>query len=242
MGPLSHEETLELIARASRGDLSARESLVEANAGLVRAIAARFRCYAGNEYEDIVQVAYVGFLKAIDGFDPGFGVRFSTYAFPVIMGEIRRYLRDTALVHLSRSVQEARSRVSDARAALNVRLGREPTVAEIAAEAGLEPDQVIEAIESARPPQWLDGPAGGDESPAMLDVAGSPDESEGLIDRLALGKALDSLEPRERLLIILRYVKGYTQTGVAARLGVSQAQVSREEKRALERLRQLMTG
>ncbi len=234
MGVLSDEEFRSLLDLARCGDSVARERLVAANRGLVVAIAGRFRRLAGEEYEDTLQVAYLGLLKAIDNFDPSRGTKFSTYAFPVIAGEIRRYLRDSGLLHVNRSIQESSRRVASARAMLESRLGREPTVAELASETGLDRDEVVEALDASCPLVHLD------ESGYGSGLSKITDAIERVVDEVSLRQALGRLEPRERMVISLRYSAGLTQTSVACRLGISQAQVSREEKSALERLRRLM--
>ncbi|MGE5541798.1 MAG: sigma-70 family RNA polymerase sigma factor [Bacillota bacterium] len=235
MGSLSSGEFQSLLERARSGDPGARDRLVQANKGLVVAIAARWRRVAGDEYEDILQVAYLGLLKAIDGFDPDRGTRFSTYAFPVIAGEIRRHLRDSGLLHVDRSIRVSSLRVARAREAFEAREGREPTLKEISAEAGLALDDVVEALESVGPLHYLDGAL------CSLGIPGEQDESERVIEDLALRHALSRLEPRERMLISLRYRSGLSQEAVASRLGISQAQVSRHERKVLELLRRMMS-
>ncbi|MGE5485214.1 MAG: sigma-70 family RNA polymerase sigma factor [Ignavibacteriales bacterium] len=235
MGNLSGDEFHSLLDQARSGDPAARDRLVQANKGLVVAIAGRFRRLAGDEFEDILQVAYLGLLKAIDGFDSTRGTRFSTYAFPVITGEIRRYLRDSGLLHVDRSIRESSLRVARARQAFEAREGREPTLRELASEAGLAPDEVVEALESAGPLHYLDG------ARCDLGIPGRQDESERVIEDLALRHALSRLEPRERMLISLRYRLGLSQEAVASRLGISQAQVSRHERKALDLLRRMMS-
>jgi len=230
----SDEQLHSLLDLARKGDPVARDMLVRANKGLVISISGRFRRIAGGEYEDILQVGYVGLLKAIDGFDPGRGTKFSTYAFPLIMGEIRRYLRDSGLLHVDRTVRESSRRIARAREALVSRLGREATLREVALEAGMEVDEVVSSMEASAPLCYLD------ESGCDLLQAGTDDPGERMIEELALAHAMNGLEPRERTLISLRYGLGLTQAAIASRLGISQAQVSRQEKSALERLKRLM--
>ena len=232
----------ELIRRAQAGDAAAMDAAVRANIGLVKAIASRFVGDA-RESEDIYQVAYLGLVKAIKGFDASLGVRFSTYAVPTIMGEIRRYLRDARLLRVTRSAYELGKRALKAQRSLQAALGREPSVREICEESGLMPEEVLEGLEALRPLEWLDAPMYPEEPRprAQLDSLTSPDGVEGVLEREAIRQVFRLLEPRERRLIAMRYAAGMTQAEVAARLGISQAQVSRTEQKALLKLRGFMS-
>lgn len=234
MTPLSRTEFLLLLERQRDGDPDARLALVQANTGLVRAIAHRFARPPDPEYEDIVQAGYVGLLKAIDLFDESQGTTFATYAFPVIAGEIRRYLRGSRPLKVARSIRETARRLAQAREGLAQRLCREPTVGELASEVGVELEQVLEALEAAAPMESIDEEGG-------AAVVSHPDGSDEIVERMSLRQAVGDLKGRERAVIALRFGAGLTQAAVARRLGVSQPQVSREEKAALVRLRQLMS-
>lgn len=220
----------ELFRRAQAGDAAAREALVVANLPLVRSIVNRFPRAAGAA-EDLFQVGCVGLLKALDRFDPDRGVRFSTYAVPVILGEVRRHLRDDAPVHVQRSLRERGLALRQQAMELAGRLGREPTLAELAGEAGCDVAEVVEALDALQRPVSL--------SVAALPVAAA----EGCaLDRLALEQALQSLEPRAREILRRRFVDCQSQAEVARAIGLSQGHVSRLERAALAALRELLAG
>lgn len=235
------EEVRELVSRAQGGDREARERLVEGNLRLVRSLVARFGTTSADP-EDLFQLGCIGLLKAIDRFDLSYDVRFSTYAVPLILGEIRRHLRDDGPVRVSRSLKQLAQQARKAREKLAADLGRDPTVAEVAGELGVSREEVIEAMDGARPPASIHQTVHeGDGDPIyLLDQLSAEDSHrEGLwLDRVALREGLDQLEPRERMVILLRFFRDKTQTEIASLLGCSQVQVSRLERRALERIRQ----
>ena len=230
--------TFALISRAQAGDKAAAERLVEQNTGLIRAVAKRY--YGrGVEAEDLFQLASMGFLKAVAGYDPAFGTQFSTYAVPKIAGEIRRFLRDDGALQVSRTLKERAVAIRQGREGLARSLGREPVLSELAAELGLSPEEIAEAETAAGAVESLQQPNGdtGLTLEALLTVG--PLE-ERVVERLALRQALDQLPPREARVIALRYYHGLTQDRAAKLIGVSQVQVSRIEKKALTHLRELL--
>ena len=226
----------ELIRRAQAGDRDASEQLVVRNTGLVWAVAKRF-FGRGVDPDDLYQLGCVGFLKAVQGFDTAFGTQFSTYAVPKIAGEIRRFLRDDGTVKVSRGLKERANAIRAARQNLMGRLGREPTISELAAETGLAPEEIASAELASGSAQSLNGQTG-EEGFSLEQVltAGNPEED--MIEHIALMQALERLGERDRLVIELRYFHGLTQERIARIIGVSQVQVSRIEKKALGLLRQ----
>ncbi len=208
-----------------------RDALVTGNIRLVHACANRFKD-RGVEYEDLFQAGCVGLVKAAAGFDPALGFRFSTYAVPAILGEIRRIFRDGGTVKIGRSAKEKAKRLLDLQQSLTVSLGREPTVREIAESAKLEPEETAALLSACLPPVSLTAEEDGGE----IDLP-EKDEHEAIQQRLDLSAAMNRLPERDRTLIELRYFKGYTQTATAQCLGMSQVQVSRSEKRILGVLR-----
>lgn len=227
------EHTLALIEKAHGGDKEARETLVEENMGLVYTIARRFGG-RGHEPEDLVQIGSIGLLKAIDKFDTSFDVRFSTYAVPMISGEIKRFLRDDGMIKVSRSLKETAGKACMAREILEKRNGREPTLEEISAEIGAAREDIVLAMESAAEVESLHKTIyQGDGSAILLmdrlEERRNPNEE--LLNSMLLRGLLEGLPETERTLICLRYFEEKTQTEVAERLGISQVQVSRYEKK-----------
>ena len=229
----------QLLEAARRGDSRACEQVLEENNGLIWSVVRRY--YGrGVEADDLYQLGCLGFLKAVRGFDPAYGTQFSTYAVPKIAGEIRRFLRDDGAVKVSRGLKEQGSAVRTARARLLGELGREPALSELAQATGLTPEEIAAAETAAEPVISLQAETGegGLTLEGML-TTGSPEE--GLVERLALRAALEQLPQREQEVLRLRYYRGLTQACSARVLGVSQVQISRLERRALERLRQSLT-
>ena len=239
-GPtLSREEMRARIAAAQGGDREARNALVEANLRLVASIVQRFRG-SGADPDDLFQVGCFGLMKAIEKFDLRYDVAFSTYAVPLIIGEIRRYLRDDRPVHVGRGLQELARAAREARERLTQALGRSPTADEIARELGVPRDELVLALDADQAPASLDQPLGtGDERPVLLGEQLASPETDEPIDSLALAQILRTLDETERTVITLRYLRRLPQTRVAQILRCSQAHVSRLEKRIIERLRRL---
>ena len=228
----------ELLEAARQGDNRACEQVLAENNGLIWSVVRRY--YGrGVEPDDLYQLGCLGFLKAVRGFDPAFGTQFSTYAVPKIAGEIRRFLRDDGAVKVSRGLKEQGAAVRAARVRLAGELGREPVLSELAEATGLTPEEIAAAETAAEPVISLQAETGegGLTLEGMLSAGGM---EEGLVERLSLRAALEGLPERERQVLLLRYYRGLTQARAARVLGVSQVQVSRLERRAVERLRQTL--
>lgn len=236
---MSGISSADLLEAARQGDSRACEQVLQENNGLIWSVVRRY--YGrGVEPDDLYQLGCLGFLKAVQGFDPAFGTQFSTYAVPKIAGEIRRFLRDDGPVKVSRGLKERSSAIKNARGRLCTQLGREPTLSELAGETGLSPEDIAAAETAAEPVISLQAQTG--ESGLTLEgMLGAGDEEEGLVERLTLRAALSKLLEREQQVLLLRYYRGMTQVNAARVLGVSQVQVSRLERRALERLRRELT-
>lgn len=219
--------------------MSQREERICSNIGLVHACARRF-VGRGIEYDDLFQAGCMGLVKAADGFEEERGLRFSTYAVPVILGEMRRLFRDGGTVKVSRSLKELALKASRERDVFLGREGREPSVGELADLLGIEPEQAAEALGASLPPLSLTR-TGEDDDSEEMDVPVSPPE-EAITDHLALQQVLQELEPRDRALIVLRYLNRQTQQVTAEKLGMTQVQVSRRERVILEEMRKKLTG
>ena len=235
---LTEEEKRSLLVRTRAGDRQAREQMVEGNLRLVLSVVQRF-AQRGENLDDLFQVGCIGLIKAIDHFDPAQPVRFSTYGVPMIIGEIRRFLRDNNALRVSRSLRDAAYKAMQAREALEKQLGREPTVDEGARQAGLSRREVNAALESVVEPISLEEPLYTDGGDAMyvIDQVRDPDSEDSWISGLEFRQTVAGLTPREKRIMELRYLKGETQMEVAREIGISQAQVSRLEKAALEQFR-----
>ena len=228
----------ELIARAKAGDEEASESLVQENAGLIWSVARRF-VGRGTETEDLYQLGCLGFLKAVEGFDLAYGTQFSTYAVPKIAGEIRRFLRDDGTIKVSRGIKEQAATIRTARAKLTLEMNREPTIQEISLETGFTPEEIAMAETATAATESIQRESG-EEGFTLEDVLTDTESEERMVEKIALRQAVEALPERERLVIQLRYYHGLTQQRAAKVLSVSQVQVSRIEKKALEHLRQLL--
>lgn len=230
--------TQALLSQAQAGDPSARERLLQENAGLIWSIVRRF--YGrGTEPEDLYQLGCLGFLKAIDGYDPAYGTQFSTYAVPKIAGEIRRFLRDDGAIKVSRTIKEQAAQLRNLRNQLTLELGREPHLSEIAQASGLTVQEIAVIDTAMLPADSLQRPAGEDGCSLEQLLPGEAIE-EKIIESVALGDAISQLEPRQQAVIRMRYFRGMTQDKTAAVMGVSQVQVSRLERRALGRLKEIL--
>lgn len=232
-----YQSTRDKLLRARNGDLQARDELVRENIALVKYIVKRFSG-RGAEFDDLFQYGCLGLLKAVDRFDPDYPVRFSTYAVPVILGEIRRYLRDDGPIHVSRTIHERARQVSNYIGEFCGLHDRQPTIEEIADALNLEAEDVVLAMNSQRRVRSLNEPVGGEGDMRLMDVLGS-DPMKAVDRRLTLKKLLADLPDEERALIIRRYFSHHTQVQIAEDLGTSQVQVSRMEKKALLHLREL---
>ena len=237
------EHTLALIGRAHQGDKEARDTLFEENTGLIYSVARRF-LGRGVEMEDLFQIGSIGLLKAVDKFDPAVEVRFSTYAIPMILGELKRFFRDDGMIKVSRSIKENQHRVYLAREKIEKELGREPSLKEIAEMLGMPPEEVAMTLDSAAEVESLYRTVYQSEGTDISLIDKIPEKEnaeEHLLNRIFLEEILGKLESSDRKLIYMRYFQDMTQTQVAERLGVSQVQVSRMEKRILGKLRQNLT-
>ena len=230
--------TEELIALSQAGDEKAKETLVTENSGLIWSVARRFMG-RGTEADDLYQLGCLGFLKAVEGFDLQYGTQFSTYAVPKISGEIRRFLRDDGAVKVSRGLKEQAATIKIARNHLTSALGREPTVVEISRQTGYTPEEIAMAETATAATESIQRETG-EEGFSLENVLTDTESEEKMVERIALCQAIDKLPDREKMVIKLRYFHCLTQERVAKVLEVSQVQVSRIEKKALEHLRQLM--
>ncbi|NLY46224.1 MAG: RNA polymerase sporulation sigma factor SigF [Tissierella sp.] len=241
-GVLSHEETMELIQMSQNGDRAAKNKLVESNIGLIRSVLRGFM-NRGYEVDDLFQIGSIGLLKAIDKFDTSFNVKFPTYAVPMIMGEIKRFLRDDGLIKVSRSLKQVAGQAKRAEELLSKKYGREPTIQEISEEICIEPEEIIMALESSYQPEYLYSVIHQDDGEPLYlidKISLDTNEQEDVLDNIFLKDILNKLQPRDRQVIFLRYYKDKTQTEVAKELGISQVQVSRIEKRIIEDMRVMM--
>ena len=242
---LSNEEKEDLFRRIREGDAQARQKYIEGNLRLVLSIIKRFSACNEN-VDDLFQIGCIGLIKAIDNFDLGLGVKFSTYAVPMILGEIKRFLRDNASgIRVSRSLKDTAYKAIQARELLTKRNQKDPTVEEIAGEIGISKEDVAYAMDAIQSPMSLYEPVyteGGDALCVMDQISDKKNKEEAWVERLSLSDAIQKLNSREREIIRLRFFEGKTQMEVAAMIGISQAQVSRLEKSALRTMRSYLTA
>ncbi len=240
---LDEKETTEYIRRAKSGDQSAKQALIDGNVSLIKCIVKRY-LGKGVEYDDLFQLACMGFLKAIAGFDERFGVRFSTYAVPMIAGEIKRFMRDDGSVKVSRAMKQTAKEMNAFVADYVAGHGVQPSVREIAEKFNLDESETVFVMGSSRMPLSLYGGSEADEKGdrELIDTLPAQDNQEELIDRLLLRTAIESLSERDRKIIVLRYFRDMTQSEVAEKIGVSQVQVSRIESRIIREFREKLTG
>ena len=231
--------TEELISRSQQGDLHAKEQLVLENAGLIWSVTRRF-IGRGVEADDLYQLGCLGFIKAVDGFDLQFGTQFSTYAVPKIAGEIRRFLRDDGAVKVSRSVKELSIRIHSTQNTLRNLLGREPTIMEISSHTGYTVEQIAMAESAVVSVESIHQPSG-ENGFGLEHILTDTESEERMIEKVALRQAILKLPDREKQVIHLRYFHGLTQERASKLLSISQVQVSRIEKKAIERLREMVT-
>ncbi|MBE6909411.1 MAG: sigma-70 family RNA polymerase sigma factor [Ruminococcaceae bacterium] len=227
-------ETLSLLEMAQQGNEEACERVLRENTGLIWSVVRRF-FGRGVETDDLYQLGCLGFFKAVKGFDLTYGTQFSTYAVPKIAGEIRRFLRDDGPVKVERSVRERALAVCGARDRLRAALGREPALSELAEETGFAVEELAELELAAAAPESLQQEFG--DGLALEDILSSGTTEEGMVERIALRAGIDALPRQEKLTVLLRFYKGLTQDQTARVLGVSQVQVSRLERRALQNLK-----
>ena len=230
--------TEELIRLAQKGDRGACEQLINENSGLIWSVARRF-IGRGAETDDLYQLGCLGFLKAVEGFDLEFGTQFSTYAVPKISGEIRRFLRDDGTLKVSRSLKEQAASIRSVRSKLTTLLGREPTIQELSDQTGFSPEEIAMAETATAATESIHQETGEDGF-CLENVLTDTESEEQMVEKIALRQAVEKLPERERLVIQLRYFHSLTQQRVAKVMNVSQVQVSRIEKKALEKIREFM--
>lgn len=222
------ENNLELLLQAKKGDDKAKEKLVEQNLGLVWSVARRFTG-RGYDIEDLFQIGCIGLIKCIDKFDFDYNVKFSTYAVPLIQGEIKRFLRDSGMVKVSRSLKEMNMKVELYRQRIMKEKGYEPEIEEIAAALSFDTCEIVMAMEAKVEIESLD---------SIGDLSKSREYSQEIVDRITLSEMLDKLLPEEKQLIALRYFEGKTQSETGRQMGISQVQVSRLEKKIIEKMKE----
>lgn len=232
---LKEKEKIELLRRIRGGDAAARSEMIGGNLRLVLSVVQKFT-NRGENLDDLFQVGCIGLIKAIDNFDPNQNVRFSTYGVPMIIGEIRRHLRDNNSVRVSRSLRDMAYKAMQAKEALTNRNAREPTIDEIAAELGVKKNEVVLALEAIVEPMSLYEPvySDGGDTIFVMDQVGDKNGESDWMDEIAMREAMKSLSDREKRILTLRFFVGKTQMEVAKEIGISQAQVSRLEKGALD--------
>ena len=239
-----YEDNIQLIEKAQNGDKAALEKLVQINLPLVSAISKKF-LNRGYEYEDIFQIGSMGLVKAVNNFYRKFNVKFSTYAVPMIMGEIKRFIRDDGIIKVSRSIKSVARKLHYDREALTKKLNREPTVEELSNYSGINIEDIIFATESVNNMQYLyDTVHQDDGAPVLLidKLSENAEEDGEIIEKIILKEALVKLDAQSRQVIILRYFKDKTQVQVARMLGISQVQVSRIEKKVLKTMKEKLSG
>lgn len=237
------DHTIALIQKSHEGDKAAREQLVEENVGLIWCVVKRF--YGrGLESEDLFQIGSIGLLKAIDKFDLSYDVKFSTYAVPMISGEIKRFLRDDGMIKVSRTLKELSYKIFQTREKLLDLLGREPTIEELAEKMQIDKEEIVEALEAGSEVESIYKPIHqkeGNEIRLMDKLEEKEHREEKILDHMLLQQLLGTLEKEERTLIYMRYFRDKTQSQVGKELGISQVQVSRMEKKIMENLRKIGT-
>lgn len=233
---MSRMNEAELLNRAKAGDTEALAEAVKQNLGLVKAMALRFRD-RGTELEDLIQIGSIGLIKAIRGFDTEYGTQFSTYAVPLIIGEIKKHLRDDGLIKISRETKRKSALVCKERRRLMMETGAEPRLGELARASGMSDEEVVAALEAASPVCSLSEPAG----ERSFAEPSSPDSTAAFCESLSLRQALKGLPEEERKLMLLRYYKNFSQAKTAEALGMTQVKVSRREKKIIEKLREQLS-
>ena len=234
------ERNFELFREYRLGSAKAREQLISDNTGMVKSIASHFK-NRGHDLEDIIEVGKIGLIKAVEGFDELSGHSFSTYAFPLITGEIKRFLRDDGLIKVSRATKKSASDILFAKQEYIKKHGKEPKLSELSKLCALSGEDIISALEAMSPVLSLQEKIGTDDSGAVLcDIIPDDDKLTGITDKIALRQSLSKLNDSEKKLIELRFFKEFTQSQTAKVLGVSQVTVSRNEKAVIEKLRALL--
>lgn len=236
---LDHTETVGLIVAAQKGDESAKETLIVNNMPLIKSIAARYRNKM-IEYDDLLQLGAMGLVKAINNFDVSFGVRFSTYAVPMIAGEIKRFIRDDGAIKVSRSLKAASLKIQQISSEYKQEHGDAPPVDYLAEKLGLDPQEVVFAMDSSKYPVSIYEKYDDDNSQCVMDKLASGESGEDMMDRMILKDFIRTLPKREKTVIVLRYFKDKTQSEIAKILGVSQVQVSRIESKIISEMKKAL--
>lgn len=233
---LNQEELLDLLRRAKQGDEKAKDIVFSSNTPLIKSIIRRF-VNKGVEYDDLYQIACIGFLKAINNFDESFGVKFSTYTVPMIIGEIKRYMRDNGAIKVSRTLKMLANKINRYVDEFRTKNNDPPSVDNIAKEFGISQDEVVVAMDSARMPLSINEKIDEDDEGSELINKIADNEEEKLLEKIHVSNIIDKLSNREKKIVIMRYFRDRTQTEIAESLGVSQVQVSRLENKIIEKLR-----
>ena len=234
---LNQEELNDYIRKAKEGDENAKTVIFNNNAPLIKSIIKNFK-NKGIEYDDLYQIASVGLLKAIDHFDESFNVKFSTYTVPMVIGEIKRYMRDNGAIKVSRTLKMLASKINRFSAEYQAKYNASPTVGMLAKEFGCEEDDVVMALDAAKMPVSLFEKADDDDGGLeLIDKIAAGDNEDDLIEKIEISRAISKLSERERKIVVLRYFRDRTQSEIAKDLGVSQVQVSRLENKILEKMR-----
>lgn len=237
---LEHDETLELIRKSQAGDRQAKSIIIESNMPLIKSIVKRFK-NKYIEYEDLIQLGSLGLVKAINNFDTSYCVKFSTYAVPMITGEIKRFIRDDGAIKVSRAVKLLSSKITQFVDRFIKEFAREPNVEEIATEFGIEKEEVIYALDSSHMPVSLYDKYD-DDGKNLIEKLPSNDNQDDVIDKIVLRDCIKDLNDREKLIIYLRYYKDRTQSDIARIIGISQVQVSRIESKVIAKMREALCG
>lgn len=238
--PLSNEKVRELIVKSQACDINSRDLLVESNIRLVWSVVQRFINW-GYDPDDLFQIGSIGLIKAIDKFDLSYNVKFSTYAVPMIIGEIQRFLRDDGTIKVSRSLKETAYKVRKVKEALTKELLRVPTLNEISEILDLSKEEIVHALEAVKSPKSIHQTVYENEGDPITLLDQIAEEEDNWFDKISLEEAISQLQEREKIIVFLRYYKDHTQSEVAERLGISQVQVSRLEKKILEDIKQRLT-
>lgn len=240
--PLTAQELTELAAKAKQGDTNAKEKLLQGNFPLIKSVVKKYS-RSSCDYDDLYQIGCLGFLKAINNFDPSFSVKFTTYAVPMIAGEIKRFLRDDGEIKVSRAIKTLGFKIRKFIEEYKNKNQEEPSVDVLAAEFDAEKEDIVYALDASRPMVSLQAKIddGEDNSALVIDKISEYDQTDKLIDNLLLKTEIMALEPKERKIILLRYFRGKTQSEVAEMLDVSQVQISRIENKILEKLKRRLS-
>ena len=235
---LSETEKEELLLKTKQGNMHARDKLIQGNLKLVLSVVQRFT-NRGENLDDLFQVGCIGLIKSIDNFDISVGVKFSTYAVPMIIGEIRRYLRDYNSIRVSRSIKDLAYKAMQAKETMTATLQREPTIEEIAKEIDVSKESIVIALESIVDPVSMNEPiySDGGDTIYVMDQIGDHDDERNWLDEIAFKQAINDLSDREKSILRMRFLQGKTQMEVATEIGISQAQVSRLEKNSMDKIK-----